>query len=97
MIHKKKNMEEAHSSLSKRGKTLAENPARIDAELFMEASQNIYCPDKNPSGVFPLNVAENSLTTKIIKDKLTSIVQQKEMPDWVLKYTHFFGASGSEG
>ena len=75
------------SSLSTRGRASAENPARIDFELFMEANQNLYCPDSNPDGAFPLNVAENTLSTSTIKAQLTSILQQNEMPDWVLNYT----------
>ncbi len=84
-------MEDPYKSLSSRGKALADNPARVDFEIFMEASQNLYCADKNPNGAFPLNVAENALTSALIKDKLTLITQQNEMPDWVLKYTHFLG------
>lgn len=84
-------MRQHDSTLSKRGDDLAENPARIDMTLFMEASQNLYCPVKNPTGTFLLNVAENGLTAPIIKDKLTSIIQQKELPDWVLKYTDSLG------
>ncbi len=84
-------MESYTTTLSKRGTDLAENPARIDMELFMEAAQNLYCPNSNPSGTFLLNVAENSLTASIIKDKLTSILKQKEIPDWVLKYTDSLG------
>lgn len=84
-------MKNQHSILSKRGIALAENPARIDFELFMEAAANIYCPENNPLGAFPLNVAENSLTAEIIKDKLTNILHNKTMPDWVLKYTHLLG------
>lgn len=84
-------MKQQHETLSKRGQDLAENPARIDMKLFIEAAQNIYCPDTNPSGTFLLNVAENSLTAPIIKKKLTAILQQKELPDWVLKYTDSLG------
>lgn len=80
-------MESHNTSLSKRGTDLAENPARIDMALFAEASQNLYCPSTNPTGAFLLNVAENSLTAPIIKDKLTATLQQQELPDWVLKYT----------
>jgi hypothetical protein len=50
-----------YSSLSFRGQSLASTPARVDFELFMEAAQNLYCPDENPEGAFPLNVAENTL------------------------------------
>lgn len=79
------------STLSKRGQSLASNPARIDFEIFMEASQNLYHPVDNPSGTFPVNVAENTLMSSMIKGKLTSILQQQEMPDWVLNYTSMLG------
>jgi 1-aminocyclopropane-1-carboxylate synthase len=36
-------------------------------------------------------VAENSLTAPIIQEKLTAILQQQEMPEWVLKYTNSLG------
>lgn len=84
-------MNKYYSSLSERGNILAANPARIDFELFTEASQNLYCPDKNPNGSFPLNVAENHLMASIIKGELTSVTRQNEIPDWVLNYTHFLG------
>ena len=79
------------NSLSKRGQSLASNPARIDFEIFMEASQNLYHPTDNPTGAFPLNVAENSLMSPVIKEKLTAIMQQQVMPDWVLNYTSMLG------
>ncbi len=75
------------STLSSGGRSLASNPARIDFEIFAEASQNLYCPLTNQEGTFPLNIAENSISTSLIKDKLTSIIQQSIMPDWVMKYT----------
>lgn len=84
-------MHNTPTSLSTRGESLAGNPARIDFEMFMEAAQNLYCPDTNPEGAFPLNVAENSLMAPVIKDKLTAILQQRVMPDWVLKYTGMMG------
>ena len=84
-------MNKYYSSLSARGNILATNPARVDFELFAEATQNPYCPDKNPNGSFPLNVAENQLMASIIKSQLTSVIKQNEIPDWVLNYTHFLG------
>ncbi len=80
-----------NTGLSLRGNKLATNPARVDFEIFLEASQNIYNPTDNPDGAFPLNVAENHLTASIIKDQLTSIIQQKNVPDWVLGYTDLLG------
>lgn len=84
-------MTNPYKSLSSRGTALAANPARIDMELFMEANQNLYCPNDNPNGAFPLNVAENNLATSIIKNQLTSILQQNEIPDWILNYTGLLG------
>ncbi len=78
-------------SLSKRGNALAANPARIDIEIFMEAMQNLFCPDTNPDGAFPLNVAENQLMTSEIKARLSLILQESEVPDWVLNYTDLLG------
>ena len=74
-------------SLSERGRSLASNPARIDFEIFMEAMQNLYCPDTNKEGAFPLNIAENAISTSIIQNKLNTINQGGEIPDWVMKYT----------
>lgn len=79
------------TSLSSRGDALATNPARIDMELFMEANQNLYCPDSNPDGAFPLNVAENHLSAAIIKDQLTAIIRENDIPDWVMGYTDPLG------
>ncbi len=80
-----------NTSLSQRGNEQAENPARIDFEIFMEAIQNIYTPIENPDGTFPLNVAENNLSAPLIKAQLTSLLQQKEIPDWALAYTSTMG------
>lgn len=84
-------MNDVYQSLSQRGSIVAANPARIDFEVFMDAIQNLYCPTENPNGAFPLNVAENQLMASTIKEQLTSIVQQNEIPDWVLGYTHMAG------
>lgn len=80
-----------NESISKRGNVLAANPARIDFELFMEAMENQYCPENNQDGAFALNVAENELMASSIKEKLTLIVQENELADWVLKYTGTLG------
>jgi len=80
-----------YESLSARGNDLASNPARIDFELFGEATQNLYCPRENPSGAFPLNIAENQLMVSEIKKRLIAIANQNEMPDWVLNYTDLLG------
>ncbi len=78
-------------SLSTRGNHLATTPSRIDHALFMEAKQNLYDPEDNPSGSFPLNVAENQVMAPIIKAKLMTLLKNNEMPDWVMGYTHYLG------
>ncbi len=78
-------------SLSNRGNSLAQNPARIDFEIFTEAVQNLYSPDENPTGAFPLNIAENQLMSSEIKTQLNTIFQRSEVPDWVLNYTDMLG------
>jgi len=78
-------------SLSGRGNKLASNPARIDFEIFMEAAQNLYCPEENPNGAFPLNIAENQLMTAEIREKLSAIIKKNEIPEWTLKYTDLLG------
>ena len=79
------------ASLSNRGNKLAFNPARIDFEIFMEAVQNLYSPDENPNGAFPLNIAENQLMISQVKAQLNSILKKEEIPDWTLKYTDLLG------
>lgn len=78
-------------NLSDRGTKLAANPARIDFEIFMEAAQNLYDPEENPNGTFPLNIAENQLMTSEMRGQLSSIIRQNEIPDWTLKYTALLG------
>lgn len=84
-------MSDTIPSLSDRGNKLATNPARIDFEIFMEAAQNLYSPDENPNGAFPLNIAENQLMVSQIKEQLGAILKNEEIPDWTLKYTDLLG------
>lgn len=78
-------------TLSQRGQELAANPARIDIELWMEAMDNLFHPTDNPEGAFPLNVAENSVMVDTIRQELEQIMQQRDLPLWVLKYTSVAG------
>jgi len=66
--------------LSERGNDLATNPARIDFEIFEEASQNLFDPVNNPDGAFPLNVAENYISVPFIKEQLIKITREKDIP-----------------
>ncbi len=76
-----------HGSLSARGMKLSQNPARIDLDIFMEASRNLYHPGDNPRGAFPLNVAENCVTNHLIGKKMSEILASGQPPEWTLKYT----------
>lgn len=84
-------MNRNNSSLSQRGQKLSNNPARIDFELFLEASENLYDPKKNPDGYFVMNIAENDLMGGVIQNQLNRIIKSEEMPEWVLKYTQLTG------
>jgi len=75
------------SSLSSRGAPLAATSARVDMELFMEAAQNLYEPEENPSGAFPLNVAENALMIPFLKEYLDGILEKGHIPGWAFQYT----------
>ncbi|WP_350293287.1 aminotransferase class I/II-fold pyridoxal phosphate-dependent enzyme [uncultured Croceitalea sp.] len=57
----------------------------------MEAVQNLYSPQENPDGAFPLNIAENQLMTSEIREKLSTIIKKNEIPEWTLKYTDLLG------
>ena len=75
------------SSLSSRGNPLASSSARVDMELFMEASQNLYDPVDNPGGSFTLNVAENALMIPFLKTYLDKLLERGHIPEWAFQYT----------
>ena len=87
----KQNTEASYTSLSARGKAVASTAARVDSDLFMEASQNLYSPKENPKGAFPLSVAENTLMAPLMKEQLDAILSQQKVPEWVF---HYADASG---
>lgn len=81
----------AIESLAKRGQKLAQNPARIDLDLFQEAAENQYHPTNNPDGAFPLNVAENNVMSPSMMAIFEQVLASEKMPEWVLKYTSMLG------
>ena len=81
----------AIQSLAKRGQELAQNPARIDLDLFLEAAENQFHATKNPVGAFPLNVAENNVMSPSIMAIFEQVLASEKMPEWVLKYTSMLG------
>ena len=74
------------SFLSEKGKKAAENSARVDIEVYFEAMDNLYHPVDNPDGALPMNVAENQLCWKQLKEKRQESTKTKEIPDWVAGY-----------
>lgn len=81
----------AIQSLAKRGQELAQNPARIDLDLFLEAAENQFHATNNPDGAFPLNVAENNVMSPSIMAIFEQVLASEKMPEWVLKYTSMLG------
>lgn len=81
----------AIQSLAKRGQKLAQNSARIDLDLFLEAAENQFHATDNPDGAFPLNVAENNVMSPSIMAIFEQVLASEKMPEWVLKYTSMLG------
>ncbi|HCX75839.1 MAG TPA: 1-aminocyclopropane-1-carboxylate synthase, partial [Algoriphagus sp.] len=74
------------NSLSQKGKAASENPMRIDLEVYFDAMDNIYHAKDNPTGTFPMNIAENQLCWEMLKEKMQEISAKQEIPDWVTSY-----------
>ena len=79
-------------SLSSRGVRAAGTPLRIDYDAFVEAEEDRYHPDDNPSGKLPLNIAENRLSWHELREKIEEITGERSVPDWVPGYTSARGA-----
>lgn len=56
-------------------------------DLFQEAVENLFDRDKNPTGTFTLNIAENKLAWGLLKYKVQQITGYNEIPGWVASYT----------
>ena len=78
--------------VSVRGEYASNNIMRVDIEAYLEAFENLYHKDDNPSGAFPLNIAENKLNWKALRDKIQSIQKEIEIPEWVSAYTSTSGS-----
>jgi len=77
---------ETRRQLSNRGFQASEKPMRVDLELYYQAIENQYDELKNPSGSFPMNIAENHLCWDMLKKKIQAVTREKEIPDWVSSY-----------
>ncbi len=75
------------SSLSNRGNIASTTVLRTDMDKYFEALENVYDKENNPTGTFPLNVAENRLTWNLLKNKIQTITKAKDIPEWVAGYT----------
>ncbi len=77
--------------LSKRGAVAADAVLRFDLEIYFEAVHNLYHPESNPNGTFPLNMAENKLCWPLLQAKMRDIASSNDIPNWVSNYTSSLG------
>lgn len=80
------------TTLASRGRAAGEAVLRVDMELYFQARENLYDPETNPHGTFPLNVAENRLLWPRLRDRIQNIFHEGVIPDWVAGYTSSLGA-----
>lgn len=73
-------------TLSLKGISAAQTPARVDMEIYFEALGNRYHRDQNPTGTFPMNVAENHLCWDMLREKIQQITRENDIPEWVASY-----------
>ncbi|EAZ80926.2 1-aminocyclopropane-1-carboxylate synthase [Algoriphagus machipongonensis] len=85
-MNSKKIAKMSQSSLSQKGQTASESPARVDMEIYFEALDNPYHPTDNPKGALPMNVAENHLCWEMLRDRIQQVTREHEIPDWVASY-----------
>ncbi|HMP31672.1 MAG TPA: aminotransferase class I/II-fold pyridoxal phosphate-dependent enzyme, partial [Saprospiraceae bacterium] len=83
-----------HHTISKRGLKASQTALRSDMHLYFRALSNMYHPDDNPDGDFPLNVAENKLNWSMLKAKMEDVTKEKSIPHWVAGYTSSLGHQG---
>lgn len=67
-------------------------PARVDLDLYFEATQNTYHVQDNPQGAFPVNVAEHKLCWSMLAQKMQKITSEQTIPEWVAGYENPMGA-----
>jgi len=82
----------SHQTTSSRGLKALNTELRVDMTISREAQRNQYDETLNPTGSFPLNIAENRLNWAMLKAKFKQICSQHEIDDWVLAYTAASGA-----
>lgn len=80
------------NSISKRGKVASKSVLRVDFEAYFDAIKNLYHRTNNPTGTFPLNVAENKLCWSWLQAHMEKLESQHSIPDWVANYTKSTGS-----
>lgn len=86
-----KQIKMSDTTLSRRGLKATTTALRSDMDLFFEANADIWRKKKNPTGKFPLNMAENKQTWGALKNKIEDVLKNKSIPDWVSNYTGILG------
>lgn len=81
-----------NSSLSQRGLTASQSVLRIDFKIYFEALNNLYHQHDNPTGTFPLNVAENKLSWGMLRNHIEKLASENHIPNWVANYTNSTGS-----
>lgn len=74
------------SHLSRIAVQATSKPARVDLEIYFEAINNRYDKVDNPTGSFPMNMAENKLVWDMLSHKIKTISREEEIPEWVAGY-----------
>ncbi|MEY4934683.1 MAG: hypothetical protein RIS64_1042 [Bacteroidota bacterium] len=78
-------------TLSKRGEKAVQTVVRVDLDLYFEAIENVYHAEANPTGGFPLNVAENKLSWAMLKAHLEHLSRTHPIPNWASSYSSTLG------
>jgi Aspartate/tyrosine/aromatic aminotransferase len=83
-----------NSMLSQIGKSASKKAMRVDLEIYYEAMENLYHPEDNPEGTFPMNIAENHLCWNQLRERIQQVTRENDIPEWVASYTDPAGAPG---
>lgn len=81
----------SETTLSIRGQKATETALRTDMDLFFEANNDLWRKKKNPTGKFPLNMAENNQNWELLKSKMEDVLKNNSIPKWVSNYTGILG------
>jgi Aspartate/tyrosine/aromatic aminotransferase len=77
--------------ISSRGIEALHTPLRPDLKIFFESKANQWDGASNRTGTFPLNMAENNISSDLVEDKINQIMKTKSPPIWTSDYTDLGG------